>query len=38
MGISAKPIGKFRSIMTKIENQKAAEAKTIKQTVKVKEN
>lgn len=30
MGISAKPIGKFQSIMRKIKNQKDAELYTIK--------
>ena len=38
MGITAKPVGKFRSIMRKMENQLEAERKAAKEKREAKKN
>ena len=38
MGITAKPVGKFQSIMKKMENQLEAERKAAKEKKEVKKN
>ena len=38
MGITAKPVGKFRSIMKKMENQLEAERKAVKEKKEAKKN
>ena len=38
MGITAKPVGKFRSIMRKMENQLEAERKAAKEKKEAKKN
>ena len=38
MGITAKPVGKFQSIMKKMENQLEAERKTAKEKKEAKKN
>ena len=38
MGITAKPVGKFQSIMKKMENQLEAERKAVKEKKEAKKN
>ena len=38
MGLTAKPVGKFQSIMKKMENQLEAEKKAAKEKKEVKKN